>query len=292
MFKIVSRICIYSEKTTNKAMNPKDSRDTVLARSKKYYTRRVYYYDLLDQRSSAVKRTTKEVDFLEKAFKTHASRPIKNVLDIACGRGRHVVGLAQHGYTCTGRDLTPECIQVAKARAERAKVVVELDEGDATKLPEKRKFDAVLALYILFLLPSDGDVLSCLRQIYDILLPGGVLVCNVFNPFSINWITNMIKEGYNINEYRIKGIRFLEIEKPRDFDPIKGTVWEEETTVIEAPDGHHVFHDRERVRLLTYWDAMHYLHAVGFDNVEAYADWLTKHERKAKAQQIIFVARK
>ena len=275
-------------------MNPKDSRDTVFSRSQKYYARRVYYYDLLDQRSSAVKQTAKELEFIEKAFKTHASRPVKNVLDIACGRGRHIVGLAQRGYTCTGRDLTPQCVQVAKARAERFGVVVELGEGDATKLMEKRKFDAVLALYILFLLPSDEDVLSCLRQVHDVLLPGGVLVCNIFNPFttSENWIANLIKGGYRVNENKARGIRFLEIEKPSDFDPVHGVVWLDETSVIEAPDGHHVFQDRERVRLFTYWDAMHYLNVAGFDNVEAYPDWSTKHERKAKAEQIIFVARK
>ena len=275
-------------------MSPKNPRDSVLASSQKYYARRVYYYDLLSQRSSAVKQTAKELDFLEKAFKTHASRPVKSVFDIACGRGRHIVGLAQRGYTCTGRDLTPECVQVAKIRAERAGVVVELSEGDATKLLEKRKFDAVLALYIIFLLPDDEDILSCLRQIHETLLPGGVLVCNIFNPFtaSKNWIIDLIRLGHKVNEYKARGIRFLEIAKPRDFDPIRGVVWEDETSVIEAPDGHHVFHDRERVRLLTYWDAMHYLHTAGFDKVEAYPDWSTKHERKAKAEQVIFVARK
>jgi len=42
-------------------MNPKDSRDTVLSSSQKYYAKRVYYYDLLSQRSSAVKQTAKEL---------------------------------------------------------------------------------------------------------------------------------------------------------------------------------------------------------------------------------------
>jgi SAM-dependent methyltransferase len=275
-------------------MKPKDSRDSILARSQKYYARRVYYYELLSQRPSAVKQTTKELDFLEKAFKTQASRRVKSVLDIACGRGRHIVGLAQRGYDCTGRDLTPECVQVAKSRAERAGVAVDLSEGNATKLPEQRKFDAVLALYILFLLPKDDDVLSCLSQIQDILLPGGVLVCNIFNPFttSKNGIIDLIRLGHQVNEYKARGIRFLEITKPIDFDPIRGAVWVEENTVIQADDGPHVFQDREHIRLLTYWDTMHYLHAAGFDSVEAYPDWSTKFERKAKAEQIVFVARK
>ena len=103
---------------------------------------------------------------------------------------------------------------------------------------------------------------------------------------------DLIRLGQQVDEAKTKGISVLKIMKPSDFDPLRGVVWIEETSVIEAPDGHHVFRDRERVRLLTYWDITHYLHGAGFDNVEAYPDWSTKLERKAKAEQMVFVARK
>ncbi len=99
-----------------------------------YYARRAYYYDLLSQRHRTDKKTRRELAFLEFAFKKNATRRVSRVLDVACGGGRHIVGLARRGYQCTGQDLTPKRIKIAKSRATRFKVSVELSVGDATKL--------------------------------------------------------------------------------------------------------------------------------------------------------------
>jgi len=63
-------------------------------------------------------------------------------------------------------------------------------------------------------------------------------------------------------------------------------------SVIEAPDGRHVFRDKERMRLLTYWDFTRYLRDSGFSSIRSYPDWNLKPRRNPKAEQIVFVARK
>jgi ubiquinone/menaquinone biosynthesis C-methylase UbiE len=158
------------------------SRDAVLKASRAYYAHRAYYEDLLDQGASTCARIKRELDFLESIFQVHANHQVKDVLDVACGNGRHVIGLARRGYNCTGSDYTPERVQVAKTRAQHEHVSLKLLEGDATKLAYDNEFDATLALYILFLLPDDEDVQKCLRQIHRSLKPGGITVATSLTP--------------------------------------------------------------------------------------------------------------
>src|SRR5438445_5570025 len=98
------------------------SRRQVLRASKQYYSRRAYYYDLLSQQRPTDKDTRRELAFLEFAFKKKATRRVTRVLDVACGGGRHVVGLAQRGYQCTRHDFTPERVEITRRRAARFKV--------------------------------------------------------------------------------------------------------------------------------------------------------------------------
>jgi SAM-dependent methyltransferase len=271
-------------------------RETVLKASRAYYAHRAYYEDLLVQRQRRFAEATKrELDFLEHAFSAHGTRPIREVLDVACGSGRHVFGLAKRGYECTGLDYTPERIQIAKERAKREGVSVELLQGDATRLDYENEFDAVLALYILFLLPNNDDVLKTLGCGYRALRKGGILVCNVGNPFYAGkgWFSlQTIYKGLKVVEDRVPGIHSTEVIRLRDFDPMYGVAWWQETSIIEAPDGVHIFRDRERLRLFTYWDILHYLQVAGFKDIKCYPDWKTNPPKKPKAETLVFVSRK
>jgi SAM-dependent methyltransferase len=172
---------------------------------------------------------------------------------------------------------------------------VKLLQGDATKLKYESEFDAVLALYTLFLLPDDDSVLTCLRQIHRALKSGGILVCNIANPFydGENWFSlKSIQHGHYLQEVHVSGMRFISIDRVQDFDPLQGVAWWQETHVIEASDGVHVFRERERLRLLTYWDILHYLHVAGFKEIRCYPDWKINPLKKPKAEMLVFVSRK
>ncbi len=275
-------------------MSNSGDREVVLRRSRECYAHRATYYGLVVQKAGIGKDTKKELDFVEYVLRTHSTRPVKKIADIACGGGRHIISLAKRGYECTGYDLVPERVEVAKAFAKRMGVSVNLAQRDATKLPRDKHFDAVLALYILYLLPSDDDVKRCLAGVHRLLSPGGVLVCNIFNPFTkgSHWVKELVEKGSYVEETRGRGIRIIEIGKARTFDPVKGELWEDETAIIKAPDGLHIFHDLERVRLLTYWDVKRYLEEAGFKEIVPYADWKFKPRGKLQVEQIVFVARK
>ncbi len=267
------------------------ARKTVLKASRSYYAHLGYY----EERTYAEDTNKRELDFLEFAFSTHAIHKVGDVLDVACGSGRHVLGLAHRGYKCVGQDYTPEQVQTAKSRARREGVAVKLLQGDATKLKYESEFDAVLAIRILFLLPDDESVLTCLRQAHRALKSGGIMVCNIANPFfeGENWFSlKSIQLGHYFNEVRVPKMRFVSIDQVQDFDPLHGVAWWQETHIIETPDGMHIFRERERLRLFTYWDILHYLQAAGFRETKCYPDWKTKPPKKPKAEWLVFVSRK
>jgi SAM-dependent methyltransferase len=268
-----------------------NARETVLKASRAYYAHLGYY----EERTRAETTTKRELDFLEFAFRTHATHKVKDVLDVACGSGRHVLGLAHRGYKCIGQDYTPEQVQIAKTRSKREGVSITLLQGDATRLKYESEFDAVLALYILFLLPDDDSVLSCLRQVHRALKSGGILVCNIANPFyeGESWFSlKSIQQGHYFNEVRVAGLRYISIDRVQDFDPLHGVAWWQETHVIETPDGMHIFRERERLRLFTYWDILHYLQAAGFKQIKCYPDWKIEPPKKPKAEWLVLVSRK
>jgi 2-polyprenyl-3-methyl-5-hydroxy-6-metoxy-1,4-benzoquinol methylase len=268
-----------------------NARKTVLNASRSYYAHLGFY----EERTYAETVNRRELDFLEFAFRAHAVHEVRDVLDVACGSGRHVLGLAHRGYKCTGQDYTPEQVQTAKARAKREGVSVKLLQGDATKLKYESEFDAVLALRILFLLPDDDSVLTCLRQVHHALKSGGILVCNIANPFydGENWFSlKSIQQGHYFSEVRGPSMRFISIDQVQDFDPLHGVAWWQETHIVEAPDGVHIFREHERLRLFTYWDILHYLQLAGFKQNKCYPDWKIKPPKKPKAEWLVFVSRK
>jgi SAM-dependent methyltransferase len=268
-----------------------NARKTVLKASRSYYAHLGYY----EERTRAETATKRELDFLEFAFRTHATHKVRDVLDVACGSGRHVLGLAHRGYRCVGQDYTPEQVRTAQTRAKRAGLAIKLLQGDATKLRYEGKFDGVLALYILFLLPDDDSVLTCLGQVYRALRSGGVMVCNIANSFydGENWFSlKTIQKGHYFSEVSVPDMRFISVDRVEDFDPLHGVAWWQETHIVEAPDAVKVFRERERLRLFTYWDMLHYLQVVGFKEIKCYLDWEIKPSRKSKAEWLVFVSRK
>jgi len=135
-------------------------------------------------------------------------------------------------------------------------------------------------------MPSSGS--SCTKVRRDI-------VCNIANPFydGENWFSlKSIQKGHYFNEVCVPEMRFTSVDQVQDFDPLHGVAWWQETHIVEAPDGMDIFRERERLRLFTYWDLLHYLQAAGFKETKCYPDWKIRSAKKPKAEWLVFVSRK
>jgi SAM-dependent methyltransferase len=87
-----------------------------------------------------------EVDFLVHCFKRHARRPVRRVLDIACGTGPHLVRLAERGYRVAGLDLSRRNIEYLRERLQARGLAADLVIGDMTDFQLARPVDAAICM--------------------------------------------------------------------------------------------------------------------------------------------------
>ena len=87
-----------------------------------------------------------EVDFLVHCFKQYSRRPVRRVLDIACGTGPHLTRLADRGYAMAGLDLSAANITFLEERLAAKGQQAELVVGDMTDFRLKQPVDAALCM--------------------------------------------------------------------------------------------------------------------------------------------------
>ena len=87
-----------------------------------------------------------EVDFLVHCFRRYARRPVRSVLDIACGTGPHLVRLADRGFRMTGLDLSPRNIEFLEQRLAAKGRTADLVVGDMTDFRLARPVDAAICM--------------------------------------------------------------------------------------------------------------------------------------------------
>lgn len=102
------------------------------------------------------------------------------VVDLGCGSGVFTDVLQRRGYRCSGVDLSPKLIEIARTKFRD----VEFLEGDVERLPfADMSFDGVLLSGLVHHLP---DPSRCAAEVFRILRPGGRFVAfdpNRMNPF-------------------------------------------------------------------------------------------------------------
>ena len=96
-------------------------------------------------------------------------------LDLGCGQGTHTVWLAEQGFDVVGIDFVPEALELARERATRAGVTLELHEGDVLDYRADDAFDVVLDSGCLHHIPP-GKISSYRARLDDWLRPGGDFV--------------------------------------------------------------------------------------------------------------------
>jgi ubiquinone/menaquinone biosynthesis C-methylase UbiE len=138
---------------------------------------------------------TGEVMFESKAGTTEAEvarvlrrtkvRPPADLLDLACGTGRHSLALAERGFAVTGLDYSKPYLEQARKTAKKGPLPVGFVRGDMRDLKAHfpaNSFDAVVSLFNSFgYFDKRADDFKVLREVYRVLRPGGWFVLNTLN---------------------------------------------------------------------------------------------------------------
>jgi SAM-dependent methyltransferase len=136
-----------------------------------------------------------------------------DVLDVACGRGRHARAFARLGYRVTGIDLSPRAIETARRITRQEQLDVDFQEGDMRASPCAHCFDMVVNLFTSFgYFDRDEDNLKSVRAMARAIKKNGWLVQDFMN------VDQVVADLVPVDERREGALRVVQrrwVEGPR-----------------------------------------------------------------------------
>jgi len=123
-------------------------------------------------------QTLREVNFIKASLETPDGG---EVLDVACGYGRHAIELAQRGLKVTGIDLSLPLLIRAADESQRRSLSVNFVHADMRELSFDGQFDGACCMMTSFGYFDEETNLKVAQGIWKALKPGGRLLIDVIN---------------------------------------------------------------------------------------------------------------
>jgi len=204
-------------------------------------------------------RTPGEVDAIERLLEI---QPPLQLLDLACGQGRHSIELARRGYTVTGFDQSRFLLDVAAERAESAGVTVRWVEGDMRQPPRiEGGYDVVLNLFTSFgYFVDEADDLAVLGAAARVLRPGGRLLIELING-------DRVRRTFQEREWIPMGEATVLERRSLDRD---GRRMQVERTIVRDDQEEQAFHT---LRLYSGAELAAMARQAGFPHLQLYGGW-------------------
>jgi ubiquinone/menaquinone biosynthesis C-methylase UbiE len=187
--------------------------------------------------------------------------PAGDLLDVACGFGRHAVPLAREGLRVVGVDRSTPLLDEARRRAgaERWPSFV---QADYRELPfADASFDAALNLYTSLGFLGDEEDTNVLAEIARVLRPGGRLVIETMH-------RDLLVRTFQESGWELLGQGRLLLEQ-RTFDPVGGITQTTQTLIDKGGDRDSRTFE---TRIYTATELMAMLRAAGFAKATAHGD--------------------
>jgi SAM-dependent methyltransferase len=123
-------------------------------------------------------QTLREVDFIESSLSVPKGG---EVLDVACGYGRHAIELVQRGLTVTGLDLSLPLLIRAADESQRREVSVNFVHSDMREISFERQFAGAYCMLTSFGYFDEESNMRVIEGIARALKPGGRFLIDVVN---------------------------------------------------------------------------------------------------------------
>ena len=201
------------------------------------------------------------------------------VLELACGTGRVAIPIACEGVRVVGLDRSAEMLARAREKSEEL-TNVRWIEGDMRSFELPERFGLAYIPYRSFLhLLTIEDQLSCLRRIYEHLLPGGRLAFNIFNPDIImmgQWLSvkrgGLQRSGGYHNPRTGRAVKAWETRAYRPAGQEAETTFLEEELNDEGAVISRIYRDL-KLRYIHRFEMEHLLARAGFQVEALYGDF-------------------
>lgn len=130
----------------------------------------------------------------------------RDVLEAGCGTGLILRELASAARRACGFDLSPGMVRVAKERG------LDVVLGSVTDIPfADASFDLVCSFKVLAHVP---DIERALRELSRVTRPGGQLVLEFYNPWSLRYLAKRIAGPQPISEGRTEADVYTRWDTP------------------------------------------------------------------------------
>ena len=132
----------------------------------------------------------------------------RRVLEVGCGTGLILERIARYATHARGIDVSPGMLQQARARG------LDVVLASATQLPfADASFDLVCSFKVLAHVPDIG---RALLEIARVTRPGGVMILEFYNPWSLRYVAKRLAGPQPISEGRTEADVFTRWDSPRD----------------------------------------------------------------------------
>lgn len=194
-----------------------------------------------------------------------------NVLDLACGKGRHSIYLNQLGYNVLGADLSENSIAEA---SKNSNDTLHFKVHDMRE-PFEEKFDAIFNLFTSFgYFENDDDNLTTLKAIKESLSEYGFAVIDFMNVTQV--IETLVPEEVKtVDEIDFHIKRYVE----------DGHIFKE----IDFEDHGRKYHFTEKVKALTLKDFQDLMDEAGIYLLDIFGDYKLKKFHKTESERLIMI---
>ncbi len=235
-----------------------------------------------------VRDTQREMRFLHWVFRELADVEVREILDVACGTGRHAIPLSKKGYTVTGGDRSQAMLAVLEEKVRRANIEIPVIKCDMKDIEFREEFDAIICMYTSFnYLLTDQDIEKALVAFHRALRPGGIAILDLMNPiFYIGKFREITVEHHQEGQLCIQRTFKHTLDEVR-------SLWYQDEFVV-ADDGNSVSTCREihTMRMLTYPEISRFIRDAQFVDIKCYGNFTDLVEAEDKAERLILVCRR
>lgn len=215
------------------------------------------------------------VFFIDNLLNFLQLNPSSSLLDLACGKGRHSIYLADKGYYVTGIDISENSINEAK-RSEKENLHFFIQD---MRTPfHGKKFDAVFNLFTSFgYFENETDDLKIISAIHDELNESGIFVIDFLNSVKTE------KELIHHESKKIEGITFKIRRELKDG-------FFQKHISFTAHSKEYSF--TEKVRNYNFSDLANILNATGLQINATFGDYSLSPFDERNSERLIIIAQK
>ena len=198
-----------------------------------------------------------------------------NLIDIACGKGRHATYFNSLGLNVVGVDLSPNSIASAKKNENET---LQFSVHDMREIYQKNHFDVVTNLFTSFgYFDNEKDEQRALNAMATNLKSEGVLIIDFMNAEKV--IANLVLKEQKI----IDGITFNITRKTESNHIIKD---------IEILDKVVKQHFQEKVKALTLDDFSNFISKAGLKIIDIFGNYKLERFEIKTSDRLILICKK